>query len=122
MGEPPIEGKFSDRFPLLKVSHDVLAVEIDSGDTDTRVLRIGSEGDGEFEWGFTLVEQPIWLSAHRPLDPEQGDVDTLALTFDSGELEVGDYTATLMIFGVPLVRDSPKEIPIMLTVFASQAP
>ena len=122
LGEPELEGKFSDRFPSLKVSHDTLTVEIAPGGMATRVLNIGREGNGEFEWTFTLADQPDWLSAHRPLDPEEGDVDTLALTLDATGLAAGDYATTLMVFGLPLVRDSPQEIPIMLTVRPPQAP
>ncbi len=116
LGEPEIEGKFSDRFPSLKVSHDMLSVEISSGSMSIQVLNIDREGNGEFEWDFTLADQPEWLSAHRPLDPEEGDIDSLALTFDATGLAVGEYSASLKVFGTSLVRDSPQEIPILLTV------
>ena len=71
---PGDEGKFSDRFPSLKVSHDKLNVEISSGSMSTKVLNIDREGNGDFEWDFMLVEQPEWLSAHRSLDLEEGDI------------------------------------------------
>ena len=113
---PGDEGEFSDRFPSLKVSHDKLNVEISSESMSTQVLNIDREANGDFEWNFMLAEQPEWLSAHRPLDPEEGDIDSLGLTFDAIGLAVGDYMITLKVFGLTLVRDSPQEIPIMLTV------
>ena len=113
---PGDEGEFSDRFPSLKVSHDKLNVEISSESMSTQVLNIDREANGDFEWNFMLAEQPERLSAHRPLDPEEGDIDSLGLTFDAIGLAVGDYMITLKVFGLTLVRDSPQEIPIMLTV------
>lgn len=116
------EGKFSDRFPSLKVSIDMLNVEISSGSMFTHVLNVDREGNGEFEWDFSIADQPDWLSTHRPLDPEEGDIDTLALTFDATALSAGDYMTTLKVFGVSLVRDSPQDIPIMLTVRPPETP
>lgn len=46
----------------------------------------------------------------------------LALRFDVTGLSEGAYVTTLMAFGLPLVRDSPQEIPITLTVRPPQAP
>ena len=91
LGEPEFEGKFIDRFPSLKVSDGMLNVEIAPGGMGTRVLNIGREGNGEFEWDFTIADQPNWLSTQRPLNTEEGDIDTLALTFDPTGLAAGDY-------------------------------
>ena len=100
----------------------MLKVEISSGAVCTRVLNVGREGNGDFEWGYMPADQPDWLSAHRPLDPEEGDIDTLALTFDATALSAGDYMTMLKVFGLSLVRDSPQDIPIMLTVRPPETP
>ncbi|NQW16879.1 MAG: hypothetical protein HQ478_05265 [Chloroflexi bacterium] len=121
-GGEPVKARYSNRFPALKVSSDMLNVEVAPGDMDTWVINVGSEGSGVFEWDYALVDQPEWLSAMRPMDPETGDIDSLSLTFDSTELTLGDYMATLMIIGLPVARDSPKEIPIVFSVREPQAP
>ena len=123
MGDPKtFEETFINRLPLLGVVPSSVTATLESGAEFSAVLRVSLDGIGPFEWDYLPVHEAPWLEISRPQEAEEGDFDDLVLHFDSAGLSQGRYEASVTIQGLPVARDSPQIIPVVLTVLEPQAP
>jgi hypothetical protein len=111
----PVAG-FSDRLPLLVVSAERVTLSAAPGRQAVHTLHVSHEGGGPFEWDYVLVGEQEWLSGQRPLNTEEGDIDSLTLTADATGLPAGVYSASVLVVGIPVARESPREIEVTFIV------
>ncbi len=115
------EEELSDcgHFPQLYYHPNELSEQLEQNNSSTIIFTIVNNGDEDLEWEVINQDEiPNWLSftIYGGL-LESGSLDEIDVTFDSSELNVGEYNTTITIssndpFNVEIV------IPVSMTIIS----
>lgn len=100
--------------PVLAIGATQLEVELPTGASAVRTLDIRNAGGGSLDW--TINENATWLTPDALGGSSSGEIDAVALTFDTAGLTPGTYATTLAV-AAPAAFNAPRTVAVTLRVF-----